>query len=92
MTFKPGESGNPNGRPKRSVEEAALEQFRSHFRNGNMGAVIDSLQRQAARGNVQAIRLVLEYMLGKPPQEVDLNTDGILRVIVEYEHTADKAS
>ena len=92
MPFKPGQSGNPNGRPKRSVEEAALEQFRSHFRNGNIGVVIDALQKQAARGNVQAIRLVLEYLLGKAPQEVDLNTDGILRVVVEYEHSSDKTA
>ena len=71
--WKPGESGNPNGRPKRSVEEAALEKFRSRFNNGNFGTVLDSLDRLVQRGNVRAIELVFEYLLGKPTQRHEID-------------------
>lgn len=92
MPFKPGQSGNPNGRPRREVEAASLDAFRKRFNNGSLAGVLDALERQAKKGNVHAIKLILAYLMGNPPQEVDLNTDGILRVIVEYEHTTDKAA
>ena len=71
--WKPGESGNPNGRPKRSVEEAALEKFRQRFNNGSFGDVLDALERQVQRGNIRAIELVFEYLLGKPTQRHEID-------------------
>ncbi len=71
--WKPGQSGNPNGRPKRTVEEAALEKFRQRFNNGSFGDVLDALERQVIRGNIRAIELVFEYLLGKPTQRHEID-------------------
>ena len=71
--WKPGESGNPNGRPKRSVEEAALETFRKRFGNGNFGSTLDSLEELVKRKNVRAIEIVFEYLLGKPTQRHEID-------------------
>ena len=84
MPFLPGQSGNPNGRPKREAEAAALDTFRKRFNNGSFAEVLDALMRQDKKGNVAAIKLILEYLLGKPSQEIDLNQDGELKITVEY--------
>ena len=89
MPFQPGQSGNPNGRPKREAEAAALDTFRKRFNNGNFAEVLDALMRQAKKGNMAAIKLVMEYLLGKPVQELDMNQDGDLRITVEYVKSED---
>ena len=73
MPFKPGQSGNPNGRPKRSVEEASLEKFRSHFNNGCFEDTLTALDELIRRRNIRAIELVYEYLLGKPTQRHEID-------------------
>ena len=71
--FIPGNSGNPTGRPSRSVEEAALDKFRKHFNNGRFEDTLDALDELIRRRNVRAIELVYEYLLGKPTQRHEID-------------------
>lgn len=73
----------------RTADQAALDKFREYFANGKLDEVIGALQRQAVRGNVRAIELVLSYLIGKPSQSIDLTGDTIVRVIVSHERRKD---
>jgi hypothetical protein len=87
--WKPGQSGNPNGRPCKTVEQEALDKFRAHFRNGNFETILTALQKQANKGNVRAIQLVFDYLVGKPAQAIDLQSSGEIKVTVEYTRAPD---
>ena len=39
-------------------------------------AVLMALRQKAIKGDVQAIKVLLEYMYGKPSQSIDLTTKG----------------
>ncbi len=83
MPFQKGISGNPAGRPKRTVEEASLAKFHAHFRNGHFDELLDSLTRLVRKGNPKAIEIVLDYMLGKPTQDMNLS-GSLTQIIVRY--------
>ena len=75
--FKPGESGNPSGRPKDQARllGAALRTVSEE----DVEAIFRSLIRMATgkRPSVKAAEVVLAYTLGKPTQTVDLQAgDG----------------
>jgi hypothetical protein len=71
--WKPGQSGNPNGRPKGTSEVAKLRAAISE----HVGEIIDQLVEKAKGGDTQAARLLLERVLPpvkavEPVVEVDL--------------------
>lgn len=57
--WKPGESGNPSGRPPGSGEVGRLRQAISE----HVPAIIDKLVQQALEGDAQAAKLLLERAL-----------------------------
>ena len=57
--WKPGQSGNPKGRPAGSGEVAKLRAAIA----GNVPAILQSLTAAAMAGDVQAARLLLERTL-----------------------------
>lgn len=59
--WKPGQSGNPNGRPPGSSEVGRLRAAIS----GHLPAIIQQLVEKALAGDTQAARLLLERVL--PP-------------------------
>ena len=59
--WKPGQSGNPKGRPTGTGEVARMRAAIA----GNVPAILDSLTSAALAGDVQAARLLLERAL--PP-------------------------
>ncbi len=63
--FKAGESGNPNGRPKRLAELHALSQANFPLAVRRLGALIESSDDELA---FRAIQFVFLYILGKPPE------------------------
>ncbi|MBS0346601.1 MAG: hypothetical protein JSR69_09075, partial [Proteobacteria bacterium] len=76
--WKPGQSGNPKGRPAGAGEVARLRAAIA----GNVPAILESLTTAALSGDVQAARLLLERALPpiKPveqPQPLSL-PDGTL--------------
>lgn len=68
MKFKPGQSGNPKGRPKRGTTDA--EKLREAIAR-HVPEIINTLCVAALSGDAQAARLLLERALPalKPVQE-----------------------
>jgi hypothetical protein len=65
--FRPGQSGNPRGRPvgSRSKTSAMCQEML----DGDAAAVIRSLVKRAKRGNAIALRLVVERLLPRVKSE-----------------------
>jgi hypothetical protein len=75
-SFKPGQSGNPRGRPKKGLAfaevlreclmEAASDDPKDH--RTKLELVVDALIDQACSRDVQAIREIAARMDGRVPQ------------------------
>lgn len=70
MPWQPGQSGNPNGRPKKgqSLTEA-LEGALTQAKRRKLARKVVEL---ALEGNLQAIAFVFDRIDGKVPQRVDV--------------------
>jgi hypothetical protein len=86
MPFTKGQSGNPNGRPKkgRTLTEEIERVLRGKGPGGrpNKALFAERVVQLAIEGNVAAANLVLSYIDGKPLQAIDLTTEGSVRVKV----------
>lgn len=81
--FPPGVSGNPAGRPKRSV---AREFFEEKVSDGKTRAenVLEALYQTAVdrkhRDHLRAVELATAYFAGKPIAAVELDLTGTVEV------------
>jgi hypothetical protein len=66
--FKPGQSGNPNGRPKKVVDVAAIARDSSDKAMTKLAKLIDSDDERIA---LQAAIAVLDRAVGKPKQTIE---------------------
>ncbi len=89
MTFQPGQSGNPAGRPKGSRTRAPLKDALNKYLNekdkdGNLrlDVLAGKLYGMAIGGDVQAMKLIYERMEGKPKQAIEVSTDTPARLEV----------
>lgn len=87
--FEKGHSGNPNGRPRLDAEQKYLKTLRKALPQKDVRAIIKKLIVKAKAGNIQAIKLLLEYAIGKPTQYV--NAD-IITQVVEFVDTSEPPS
>lgn len=75
MPFKPGQSGNPNGRPKSAkiFRDALLVALKRADEEGveAVQRLADKLVAQASAGDVQAFREAADRVDGKVPQAVE---------------------
>jgi hypothetical protein len=71
--WKPGESGNPAGRPKKGY--SITEAFKSMFEAepNTKAQVVDVIKQKALQGDTAALKMVWEYMDGKPTQGVEVS-------------------
>lgn len=74
--FKPGQSGNPGGRPKENAEVKALA--REHTETAIQTLVHYCKQRKDAGAAVRAAQELLNRGWGKPVQPIDTTPDGEL--------------
>lgn len=88
--FQPGQSGNPNGRPKRGQTfadalKAALAVKDPETKQTELRKVAAALVREAKAGNVSAIAMIAERLDGKVATDLNLGNrdDNPLRVVIE---------
>lgn len=67
--FKPGQSGNPNGRPKKLPEIDDLLADVLGDEDGNEAKeILNALLKEAKKGNVRAAEVLLDRAYGKASQ------------------------
>jgi len=77
--FKKGQSGNPNGRPKKLPELDKLLANVLGEENANgitaAEAILMALRAKATKGDIRAAEVLLDRGYGKAKQSIDLNAD-----------------
>jgi hypothetical protein len=75
--FKPGQSGNPSGRPKNVLSKAIRKKLEEVDDAGKSVAeqITDRLVDLALAGNIEAIKLLGDRSEGRPRQSISLDTD-----------------
>jgi hypothetical protein len=69
--FKPGETGNPKGRPKKLPElDKLLADVLGEEKDGTSAAeaILKALRAKATKGDVRAAELILNRAYGKPKE------------------------
>ena len=79
--FKPGQSGNPNGRPPKAwtmstLIEEALEEVEEQSGKPFKHLVAKRLAKMAVSGDIQAIKEINDRIDGRPKQAIDHTTNG----------------
>jgi hypothetical protein len=93
--FKPGQSGNPNGRPKKLPKlDELLADVLGEDKDGIEAAkaILMALRAKATKGDVRAAEVLLERAYGKSKQVVDLNHSGGVNLIFEKAVNEDSQS
>lgn len=74
--FEPGQSGNPNGRPKKGY--SITEWFREMLDSKPevKDAIGKSIMKKALEGDTAAQKMVWQYMDGMPKQSTDITSNG----------------
>lgn len=76
--FKKGESGNPNGRPKKLPElDKLLADVLGEEKDGTTAAeaILKALRAKATKGDIRAAEVLLERAYGKAKQNIDINAN-----------------
>lgn len=74
--WKKGESGNPNGRPRKLPElDKLLADVLGEEKDGITAgeAILKALRAKASKGDVRAAEVLLDRAYGKPKQSIDNN-------------------
>jgi hypothetical protein len=77
--FVKGQSGNPNGRPKKlPALDLIMANVMGQEKDGITAAeaIIMKLREQAAKGDIKAAQLLLDRAYGKSKQNIDITTQG----------------
>ena len=74
--FRPGQSGNPAGRPKqvatRLIREMA-EELAEGSNETRLRRIVDALLTKAEGGDLEAVKIVFDRLEGRPRQAVTLD-------------------
>lgn len=86
--FAPGESGNPNGRPKKMPEiDALLSDILNEEKDGLNAAmaILLAIRNKAFKGDIRAAEMLLDRAYGKPKQYVDSSVTINEPLIIELD-------
>lgn len=72
-SWRPGQSGNPGGRPRKRLIDDALEDLLSSNDAQAARDVASALLKRARRGDLRAIQLIAERTQGKPTGAVEIS-------------------
>jgi hypothetical protein len=84
--WKPGQSGNPNGRPKKLPDlDKLMAEVLGPNKNGRDGmeVIIEAMLKKAAKGDVRAAELLLNRGYGKAKQFISMNHEGGVNIVFE---------
>ncbi len=83
--FKPGQSGNPKGRPPKgySITETFREMLKAQ--PDIKQALATKVLQAAIKGDLAAIKLLWQYMDGMPPQNQTLTITDVSKVVEKLE-------
>lgn len=81
MPFKKGQSGNPSGRTKGTVDVVAELNRQLKAKPKDLQEIVKALIDEAKSGNTKAIEIILDRLNGKVAQTVS-NPDGTPLVFV----------
>ena len=79
--FKPGQSGNPKGRPKRTTKSELLRVLHETVTTDDFQAIVNQAIVQAKNGNRFAREYLSLYMLGRPKPMDDDEGDSVAMLI-----------
>ena len=77
--FKKGQSGNPNGRPKKLPEiDKLMAEVMGEEKDGITAAqaILNMLRGKAAKGDIKAAQLLFDRAYGKSKQQIDVTSQG----------------
>ena len=77
--FSKGQSGNPNGRPKKlPALDVIMANVMGKEKDGITAAeaIIMKLREMATKGDIKAAQLLLDRGYGKAKQNIDITTQG----------------
>jgi len=92
--FQPGQTGNPNGRPKKLPDlDKLLAEVLGPNKDGKDGMeiIVEALLKKAAKGDVKAAELLLNRGYGKAKQFISMNHEGGVNIVFE-QATANEAN
>jgi len=86
MPFQKGQVANPNGRPKKAVEDKYLKRLQKCVTLKDWEEIIAKAIAQAKRGDGPARKWLSDYLLGTPIQKTELtgSEGNALKILVEY--------
>lgn len=77
--WKPGQSGNPKGRPKFSITvalEKRLQKLDPENKKAIKDAIADVWVSLALKGDLEAIKSIANRVEGTPKQAIDMTSNG----------------
>lgn len=90
IPFKPGQTGNPGGRPKRKpITDAILRELDKAVRGGGTNAdkaaahLVKLMFHREPRVAIEASRLVLAYVEGMPSQSLTIDIQERAKALAE---------
>lgn len=82
--FKPGQSGNPSGRPKKTEQELDLIAACKAKTPSALAVIVDIMENgEKETSRLAAAQSIIERAYGKPVQPQDLSLSGTLLTIIE---------
>lgn len=82
--------GNSPGRPPRSIEETALEDWHEVIDRKSRCEVIKKLLDMALAGDFRCIKLIITYELGTPIQRIEAQVDTSSEIDVRYQRALER--
>ena len=88
--MEPGQSGNPNGRPKKVDEEEAMAALRRGAPPERIEAALHAMydlatQYKSWRAWEAYLKLALPYVAGLPIQRIEQKTDALTSILMQLE-------
>jgi hypothetical protein len=90
--FVKGETGNPNGRPKRVTETEYLDATVESVSILDWREIVVKAREDAKGGDAVARKWLSDYLIGKPPDTVRVSGNDNAPIPIEFNYAAAIAS